>query len=130
MRNMKCLNEHSQAICNQKGITAEDQNLIPELILVGDNPSKKSDFTMLLSRTPSPTNSEQALDIIEQIYDPATTNKKILPNMKKNMEKRTNSNGYTQCIDTLNTFVQNSLPDPELGMSTQDISMVMQQLKK
>ena len=26
MRNMKCF-EHSEAICNQKGITAEDQNL-------------------------------------------------------------------------------------------------------
>ena len=125
-RNMRCLNKYSEAICNQEGMNTADQSFIPELILVGDNPSKKSDFTMLLSRTPFPTKSEQELDIIEQIYDPATTNKKILPNMKKNMEKRTRSKGYPQCINTLNSFVQNSLTDPELSMSPKDILMVMQ----
>ncbi len=129
MRNMKCLNEHSEAICNQEGMNIGNQNFTPELILVGDNPSKKSDFTMLLSRTPFPTNSEQALDTIEKIYDPATTNKKILPNMKKNMEKRTSSDGYLQCIDTLNTFVQESLYDLELSMSYDDTLMVTQQLE-
>ena len=68
---MRCHSVHSQAEGNNSLCKEIGQRLRqPSIILVGDNPSEKSDFTMLLSREPAldQETHQQAMDTINQIY--------------------------------------------------------------
>ncbi len=107
---MRCHSEHSRAqgnnnLCENTGQRLEE----PNVILVGDNPSKKSDFTMLLSREPALDHQthKEAMDSINQIYKIAIEKK---PGKKP---KTINWKETKACTIKLNQFIlENMNNDP------------------
>jgi hypothetical protein len=100
-------------------------------VLVGDNPSPKSDFVMLLSRQPNENQQvhDEAITITNTIYQPETTNPYIGKNMVKNYNQ-TNNETHKKCLNTLNDYILEKLSKNEIFMESEDKKQLINQLKK